>query len=139
MAAAILLHADAVIFKDPTAKNARKAHTHRWWAEGGLIHWEDLDAGPTEQRFGSQTVVETLQRLKGINDMIGNNRTGKGWNYPDEMQAFRSYIDGMINVCKRAKEQGMPDDPVHAKQLVAEVKERRKSRMVIPGLATGHW
>ena len=134
--ATILIQPDVVIFANPCMEKPDK---HKWWAEGGLIHWENLDCGRYKQRFGSMTVVECLDRLRGHNDMIGNNRTNKGWNFPDEMQKFRAYIDGMIELCKKAKQQGMPDDANHSRQMVAEIKEKRKSRMVVPGMASARW
>ena len=134
---AILLSSDAVRFKDPCKENA---HMHLWWAEGGLIHWNDLDAtGRDDEKYGSMTVQDCLIRLKGINDMIGNHRTGKGWNHPSEMTAYRGYIDAMIALCEMAKRQGMPDAKRHVKQMVREIREKRSSRTVVPGLKDIAW
>jgi hypothetical protein len=130
--AAILINSGRVVFKNPMSP---RAHAHEWWAEGGLIHWRDLVTNDN----GTLTVIDTLERLRGLNDMVGNSRTGKGASRPDEMMIFRSYIDEMIGVCKLAKEQGMPDDPKHIKQKVQEMKSKRTSRLVLSGLAPDSW
>ena len=37
----------------------------RWWAERGLIHWENQITG----EYGSQTVRKTLEHLQGLNEL----------------------------------------------------------------------
>lgn len=107
--------------------------TNRWWAEGGLIHFEDDGAILSKDRRGSMTVRTCLERLKGLNDMIGNSRTGKGPHRPDEMTAYREFIDGIITLCQKAKLQGCPDDPRNEKQL----REQSRSRtLVVPNALT---
>lgn len=121
---------DVVVFRDPVARNA---HTFRWWAERGLIRWEDQITGEN----GTQSVAVTLERMKGLNDMIGNSRTDKGYNRPDEVREYQNYIDAMLELCKKAHRQGMPDDPKHSAQIRAEVQAKRQSRMVVmPGFNT---
>jgi hypothetical protein len=124
---AILLQTDVVVFTDPMSKNN---HPHRWWADRGLINWEDQITGA----YGTLTVKQTLERLNSLHAMIGNSRTGKGYSRPDECNAYGNFIDQMIGLCKKAREQGMPDDQKHAKQKVEEFKNKRQSRaMVLPG------
>ena len=120
-------HNNSVVFRDPTSPNA---YPHRWWAERGMLHWECQITGA----YGSQSVAVTLERMKGLNDMIGNSRTDKGFSRPDEVAAYQRYIDGMLELCKLAHSQGRPDDPKHAAQMRAKIKADRQSRLVVmPG------
>ena len=102
----------------------------RWWAQGGLIHWENQDTGA----FGSLTVRDALQRAKALNDMLGNTRGDPGLaGYADQLQMHRDYIDGMVELCEEAQRQGRPDDPRHLKQLI---EQRRNGRIVVPTSTT---
>jgi hypothetical protein len=119
------------MFRDPVKKGA---HLTRYWADGGLVCAEDQETG----EFWTTTVKETLERIKAINDMVGNSRTGKGAQRPDEMKEYARFVDEMITICENARAQGMPDDVKHAKQIVKDVVAKRQSRMVVmPGFRGG--
>ena len=68
-------------------KNVVVFSGYRWWAQGGLIHSES----PTGD-YKTQTVRDTLERLKAINEMVGNSRTGEGGHRPDEIAAQNRYV-----------------------------------------------
>ena len=105
---------------------------YRWWADRGLIHWENQLNGD----YNSQSVRVTLLRLKALNDMISNSRRSTGgYMLPDQIREMQEYIDQMIELVKKAQYQGMPDDPRVAKQKAND--RRVSSRMVVlPGFNT---
>jgi hypothetical protein len=80
------------------------------------------------------TVRTCLERLKAINDMIGNHRTGDGPHRPDEMMEYRGYIDGMVRLCQKAQAEGRPDVASHARQLV-EQRRQARTTMFVPNPA----
>jgi hypothetical protein len=107
-----------------------KFQNYRWWAERGMIHWENMDTGD----YGSQSVRITLQRLRGINDMVKNsledvNKSGQKLFYHDEVEKHQRYIDNMTELCKEAQRQGMPTDDGAAK----DAARRRKKTVIMPG------
>lgn len=117
---------DVCTFKDPLKPGA---HAHKWWAQGGLVCWQDTVTGDD----GAITVRDALLRIKAISDMVGNSRRGASRTMAvSALEAFQEYIDSMVEVCKKAQRQGMPDDPDHSRQLVADLKERRRSTVVVP-------
>ena len=95
----------------------------KWWAERGLIHWEKLDGS-----YGTVSVKETLERLKGLNELVGDRRFGKGFNTGSEVRATRNYVDRMVEICKQAQIQGTPDDPT----AVRDLRRRRAKHIVVP-------
>lgn len=103
----------------------------RWWAENGLIHMENKDTG----EYKTMSIKTALARMKGLSEMVGNFRTGKGYHRADELQAVMTYLEDMIGVCQQAQRQGDPTDVKAFKQTYEEAKARAKSRMVvIPGM-----
>ncbi len=103
---------------------------HRYWAEMGMIHWEDRDTG----NYGSQSVRVTLQRLRGINDMVQNSledvhTSGLKLFYADEVERHQRWIEEMVGLVTRAQEQGMSTDP----SAVRDAKRRRKKTVCMPG------
>ena len=103
----------------------------KWWAEGGLIHFEDPSG-----KFGSIPVRDILLRLNALKDMLGNSlRHPDGIvAHRDEMLRHQDYVEGMIKLCKKAQDQGRPDDP----KAIAQMRRDRKSAVsrlhVMPGL-----
>jgi hypothetical protein len=97
----------------------------RYWAERGLIHWEDKSTGES----GSESVRTMLQRLQALNNMVGNVRTGKGYHRPDEVTDHQRFVDSMLILIEKARNQGMPDDPAAAKSLAST----RKKTMITVG------
>ncbi len=102
---------------------------HRYWAERGMVHWEDRDTGD----YGTQSVRITLQRLRGINDMVKNSledvhSSGQKLFYSDEVDRHMRWIEQMVELLKRAQAQGMPSDA----SAVRDAKRRRKT-VCMPG------
>lgn len=100
---------------------------HRWWAERGLIHWEHRDTG----NYGTLSVRMCLIRLRALNDMVENSvkdshETGQKLMYQNEIEDHQRFIDEMIDLCQRAREQGTPFDKSAARDL------KRRRRTVVP-------
>lgn len=132
MAIPIIRGRNGVIFTSSDNKTGRR-ETFRWWAERGLIHWENQSTG----NYGTVSVRMTLQRLQALQDMVRNSRSERGYLKPDDVTKYQQYIDDMITECQKAREQGMPDDPKHSKQHADDWKAKRHSRLVVvPGLKT---
>lgn len=96
----------------------------RWWAERGLIHVENASTGD----YKTLTVKTCLIHLRGLHDMVGNSRQDDGFHSPEEVAEHQRYIDAMIGVCQRAREQGMPSDD----SAVRAVRRSRRT-VVTPG------
>lgn len=86
----------------------------RIWAERGLIHIEDA----RDNSFETISVNDCLLRINGLSEMIGNSRRGGGpkskdsfTKYMDEIEDLQRAIDQLVDTCRKAREQGMPDDP----------------------------
>ena len=102
----------------------------RWWAERGMLHMEDKRTG----EFRTVMVHDVLLRTKALNDMIGNSLAHPQGTtaYTDEMLRIQSFIESMLELCKKAKAQGRPDDP----KVVAQMRRdaQGKTRLhVMPG------
>lgn len=85
----------------------------RYWAERGLIHIEQGSDGAlsTENSYESLSVREFLQRVKAINDMIGNSKTAlaaDGFAHADELARQQSFVEEAMELAQKAREQGMP-------------------------------
>jgi len=107
-----------------------KFQGYRWWAERGMIHWENMNTGD----YGSQSVRVTLQRLRGLNDMVKNslddvNKSGQKLFYHDEVEEHQRYIESMTELVKMAQAQGTPGDSGVAR----DARRRRKKTVVMPG------
>lgn len=103
---------------------------YRYWAERGSIHWEHRDTG----EYGNQSVRATLQRLRGINDMVQNSledvhTSGLKLFYADEVERHQRWIEEMVALIRKAQEQGMPSDD----SAVRDAKRRRKKTVCMPG------
>lgn len=121
---------EVLVFKDPVA---RKPDLYRWWAERGMLRQENQVTG----QVTDHTVTTAMQRVKAVRDMIGNSRTAKGYMCPDECEEYQRFVDGIVELCRRAHDQGRPDVPAHVAQKTAEIKAKRHNRMVVvPGLAS---
>lgn len=80
----------------------------RVWAERGLVHYEDARTG----YYDSMSVRTCLERISALSDMLGNSvrQAGGAMPYYDQWLAWRNFVDDVFEVCKRAREQGMPTD-----------------------------
>lgn len=98
----------------------------RWWADRGQLHWEDS----RDNGYGIVSVREFLYRLKAINDMISNGRKkdNEGMMHADEVDRHQRFIEEALELVKKAKEQGVPQDPKVRKHKAQE----RPMTMVMP-------
>lgn len=80
----------------------------RWWAERGQLHWEDS----RDNNYGVVSVKEFLLRLQGISDMISNGKSveNKGFMHADELERHMRFVEEAVELVRKAKEQGIPED-----------------------------
>ena len=92
----------------------------RWWAERGQLHWEDSRTNA----YDPVSVREFLLRLQGISDMLSNGRKkeNQGFMHSDEVERHMRFIEEALELVRKAKEQGIPEDP----------KVRRHKAMDLP-------
>lgn len=102
--AGIVLPTSNVVFFGPS--DAPKAV--RWWAERGLIHYEDSRTSG----YDSMPVRTFLERLKAVNDMLSNGATKENEKLatPDEIVRHTRFIEEGIELARLAKEQGEPSN-----------------------------
>lgn len=81
----------------------------RWWADRGQLHWEDS----RDNGYGVVSVREFLLRLNGISEMLSNGRKkeNEGFMHADEVERHMKFIEEALELVRKAKEQGMPQDP----------------------------
>jgi len=100
----------------------------RFWAERGLIHWEDAK----DNSYGTQTVASFLHKINAFSEMMGNSlRKSKDreWLGDDNLaQQIRNFIDDGAAIAKQAQVQGMPSDP----SAVRDLARRRPASVVMP-------
>jgi hypothetical protein len=99
-----ILNQSGVVFFGPRA-NPKAV---RWWAERGQLHWEDS----RDSSYGVVAVREFLLRLKAINEMLsnGSSTANKDFMHADEVERHMRFIEEGVELAKKAKEQGMPQD-----------------------------
>ncbi len=95
----------------------------RVWAERGLVHMEDSK----DNSYVVLPVRTALEHLGGINKMIGNS-IHETHLYRDEVEMHQKFIDQCVEVIRRAREQGTPDDP----SAVRDLNARRAKSFVMP-------
>ncbi len=101
----------------------------RLWAERGMIRCVDQRTG----QYDVYSVRTTLHRLQALQDMLANSRKdGKVNAYIDNPTYLRiqRMIEQMVDVCQRARVQGMPSDPT----AVRDLHRRRPKTFVVPSL-----
>lgn len=104
----------------------------RIWAERGLLHTEDDRDGA----YDTISVRTGLQRMLALQEMLGNSREeakhNPGFNHQlyDRIQKM---LEQMVEVCRKAQIQGMPDDPTAR----ADLKRRLPVSVVVPGRNSG--
>lgn len=106
---------DGVVFFGP--RSAPKAV--RWWAERGLIHFEDSRTG----QYQAMTVRTFLERLDAINTLLSKGRKveNKDFLHPDEVDRQMRFIEQGVELVKKAKSQGDPTDPKVRQQKVNDL------------------
>ena len=112
-----------VVFFGPTA-NPKAV---RWWAERGQLHWEDS----RDNGYGTVSIKDFLLRLQRISDMIsnGNRKANEGFLHAEEIVRQQRYIEEALQLVRKAKEQGDPDDPRARKELK---NQKRSITTVVP-------
>lgn len=103
-----------------------KPRAVRWWADRGQLHWEDSRTNG----YGVVSVKEFLMRLQAINDMLsnGNRKANEGMMHADEVERHMRFVEQALELVKKAKEQGVPEDPMVRKHKAQE----RPLTMVMP-------
>ena len=96
------------------------------WAERGLVRLEDTRTGA----YKVESVRTMLQRMRALSDMIGNSKRHRNPADPLAalMQEHVGMLESMVEVCRRAQEQGTPDDPTCRTDLAL----RRPCTVVVP-------
>ena len=101
----------------------------KYWAERGLIHCEDS----RDSSYETVDVKIVLERIKALNDMIGNTkRKVPGLMHADEIRKHQNFIDDMVQLCRKARNQGSPDNP----DAIKDAKRRRPATVVVPSAAS---
>lgn len=103
----------------------------RMWAERGLIHIEDS----RDNSYEVVSVRTALQRMQGIQDMLGNSVRGRKKHSEDTLDnefytRNQKMLEEMIVVSQKAREQGMPSDP----SAVRDKVRRLPRTVVVPGV-----
>jgi hypothetical protein len=100
-----------------------------WWAENGIIHWED--SRPRGKRpdgqYGTLAWDEAARRVLNLSQMIYNS--SEEGHYADEKRRMQQFVCDMEKVIQQAREQGTPDDP----DAVKEAQRRRATSVLSPG------
>lgn len=111
-----------VVFFGPRTDPRRQ----RWWADRGLIHLEDA----SDNSYNTYTVKQFLERLKGLNDMLGNSREElkAGMMGAEEIDRHQRFIEKSVELAEKAKIQGMPSDASARRDLV----RRRPVSVMVP-------
>jgi hypothetical protein len=99
-----------------------KGSVVRYWAERGLVHWEDSK----DNTYSTMFWQDAAARVLGLSELVHNSRE-KGL-YGDEIVKLQNFICAMEKVIRQAKEQGGPLDDVE--QIAAE--RRRRSKKIVP-------
>jgi len=92
----------------------------RWWAEGGLIHLEEKLTG---EQF-HMTVREALLRMNAISEMIGRSSRGDKNRFASEIAEHHDFFEAMVQLCKKAQQQGRPDVASHREQMLNAMAPR---------------
>jgi hypothetical protein len=98
-----------------------KGSVVRYWAERGLVHWEDSK----DNSYGSMPWQEAAYRVLGLSQMVHNTR--KQGLMGDEVNRMQKFVSDMEPVIKQAKTQGGPLDDMHD---VAEERRRRRPKIM---------
>lgn len=101
------------------------------WAERGLLHIVDN----RDNGYKCVSVRDELLRMDSINEMIANSREymkREGVMDAVEFERQRRMLFEMIEICRTAQIQGMPDDPSACRDLA---RRRPKTVCVTSGKA----
>ncbi len=114
-----------VVYFGPATDPKRDAY----YAERGLVHHVDTTTGQKQV----MVLRDFLQRVKAVNDLIGGSVDTRkdATKIGIDLARQQQFVEDAIELAKRVKEQGTPDDPSARKDLV----NRRRKIMMVPGLA----
>lgn len=106
-----------------------KLGTKRFWAENGRICVEDA----SDNSFDTMSVKEALERLRAVNDFVGTAVRGSKQikddaKYLPFIERDQKFVEQMIALIKKAKEQGDPNDPAARR----EAKRRLPTSVRVP-------
>jgi hypothetical protein len=104
-----------------------KGKVVRYWAERGMVHWEDSDMGA----YDCMTWQDAAHRTLALSEMTLNS-TNEGLK-PDEILRIKVFIERMERVIRQAKSQGGPLDDVAG--IAEEHRRRRTKRVYVPEIA----
>lgn len=76
-----------------------------FWAKNGWIHCQHPVDGHKQMR-----VKEALERVYALSQMLRNSSEKDLIKYADTRERIQSFVDDMVEICKRAQEQGEYDD-----------------------------
>lgn len=100
----------------------------RYWAERGLVHWEDSK----DNSYGSMPWQEAAKRVLALSQMVHNTR--KEGLFGDEINRMQKFVSDMEPIIRKAKFQGGPLDDTHQ---VAEDR-RRRAKKIMPMRTTAN-
>jgi hypothetical protein len=109
------------------AKLSTRDRTVRVWAERGLICIEDSE----DNSYNALSVKRALERIRGINDMVGNSKGMRDTGIArdnHERTMLQNFVADAVNICQKAREQGMPTDQSASNAL----KAARSKSVVMP-------
>lgn len=98
-----------------------------FWAERGLILWEDSrEDCPEDKRFGSMTWKDAAVRVLNLSQMVFRS-SDQGY-YRDEMNRLKQFVAEMEDVIREAKDQGSPFD----EDAIEDARRRRPKTCIMP-------
>lgn len=110
------------------AKTATLGQT-TFWANNGWIHCQHPVEGHKQMR-----VKEALERVYALSQMLRNSSEKDLIKYADTRERIQSFVDAMVDICKRAQEQGEYDD---ASMTRDKVRRLSKSISVPKSFSSG--
>lgn len=95
----------------------------RFWADRGLIHVED----DRDNSYKVLSVVQALHRINALSEMLGRTHAERdGFADAAKTKKIQDFVDNMVAVIQKAREQGMPTDDSAGRDL-----RRRQPKTVL--------
>lgn len=112
-----------VVFFGPT----NDPRAVRWWAENGLLHYEDSRTGASE----SMSRRTFLERLQAVSALVaeGRKKENEGFMSYSEVDRHQRFIEEGIELARRAREQGDITDA----RVLRDKDDRRPTTIIMPG------
>ena len=99
---------------------------YKYWADAGIIHSEDTRTGA----YKAIQVRQILHRMNALQDMLKASKEERdNFEYKEEIQfnEIQGFLETMIPIVQKAREQGMPSDPTCGHDL----RVRRKKQVAV--------